>query len=94
MCSLGAYTSYQTAITAVKRAHNEIKELTKRPRAPEHATTDLSSSFKARTTNRTFILSKHEEKPPGMTTIEAEEVKTYSSEEREKDRKRMKVLRT
>jgi hypothetical protein len=83
LCSIGAYDKYGGAKKAVNRAHLLIKEMMETQPTSEHATTFAT---KGRGKRRTFTITKHAEEPLGMSTIDIEDVKEYSSQQRQLER--------
>jgi hypothetical protein len=87
LTSIGAYTTFKYANVAVSRAHLETKQL--EDNSPEPTKPDISWTINARKAKRTFLSTKHVEKPVSTENInEEEEVKVHNSEYCQQDKER------
>ena len=83
LCSIGAYDKYYGARGSVDRVHSLLKEKMEAQPKSDHA---ITFTTKGRGKRRTFIITKHVEEPLGMSTININDVKEYSSQQRKRER--------
>jgi hypothetical protein len=86
LTSLGAYSTYNVARNVVNRNLYAINN--QADNSPESTKSDVSWKFKATTTKRKFVMTKHLERPLNIENIHVEEIKEHSLAYRQQEKEK------